>query len=68
MYFFRSILIKHLYIIAQLSSTDNGIVDVYKRQTYPYADYDAMSKWMKELNEEYPNYNTVGETLSLIHI
>ena len=30
--------------------------------TYPYADYDAMSNWMKELNEEYPNYNTVGET------
>ena len=21
-----------------------------------------MSNWMKELNEEYPNYNTVGET------
>ena len=38
-------------------------IDVYKRQdTYPYADYDAMSNWMKELNEEYPNYNTVGET------
>ena len=28
----------------------------------PYADYDAMSNWMKELNDEYPNYNVVGET------
>ena len=37
---------------------DDGI----RMDTYPYADYDAMSNWMKELNEEYPNYNTVGET------
>ena len=37
-------------------------IDGIRMDTYPYADYDAMSKWMKELNEEYPNYNTVGET------
>ena len=30
--------------------------------TYPYADRDAMALWMKTLDEEYPNYNTVGET------
>ena len=37
-------------------------IDGIRMDTYPYADYDAMSNWMKELNEEYPNYNTVGET------
>lgn len=37
-------------------------IDGIRMDTYPYADYDAMSNWMKKLNEEYPNYNTVGET------
>ncbi|WP_321479653.1 glycoside hydrolase family 13 protein [uncultured Bacteroides sp.] len=37
-------------------------IDGIRMDTYPYADYDAMSHWMKELNEEYPNYNVVGET------
>lgn len=37
-------------------------IDGIRMDTYPYADYDAMSQWMAELNEEYPNYNTVGET------
>lgn len=37
-------------------------IDGIRMDTYPYADYDAMSNWMKEINEEYPNYNTVGET------
>ncbi|TWV10506.1 alpha-amylase [Bacteroidaceae bacterium HV4-6-C5C] len=37
-------------------------IDGIRMDTYPYADYDAMSNWMKELNDEYPNYNTVGET------
>jgi hypothetical protein len=30
--------------------------------TYPYADRKAMAHWMKVLNDEYPNFNTVGET------
>ncbi|WP_321331685.1 glycoside hydrolase family 13 protein [uncultured Bacteroides sp.] len=37
-------------------------IDGIRMDTYPYADYNAMSNWMKELNEEYPNYNVVGET------
>ncbi|MDR0894589.1 MAG: glycoside hydrolase family 13 protein [Prevotellaceae bacterium] len=37
-------------------------IDGIRMDTYPYADYDAMAAWMKELNEAYPNYNTVGET------
>jgi glycosidase len=37
-------------------------VDGIRMDTYPYADYTAMSCWMKELNDAYPNYNVVGET------
>lgn len=37
-------------------------IDGIRMDTYPYADYDAMSNWMKELNQQYPNYNVVGET------
>lgn len=37
-------------------------IDGIRMDTYPYAYADAMAQWMKELNEEYPNFNTVGET------
>lgn len=37
-------------------------IDGIRMDTYPYADYDAMSSWMAQLNEAYPNYNVVGET------
>ena len=36
----------------------NGI----RMDTYPYAYATPMAHWMKKLNEEYPNFNTVGET------
>ena len=37
-------------------------IDGIRMDTYPYADADGMARWMKELDEEYPNFNTVGET------
>ena len=37
-------------------------IDGIRMDTYPYADFDAMAQWMKELNEEYPNFNVVGES------
>ena len=37
-------------------------IDGIRMDTYPYADAKAMARWMKELDEEYPNFNTVGET------
>lgn len=37
-------------------------IDGIRMDTYPYADYDAMSSWMEALNAEYPHYNVVGET------
>ena len=37
-------------------------IDGIRMDTYPYADRTAMAQWMKELGEEYPHFNTVGET------
>ena len=37
-----------------------GIAGI-RMDTYPYADADAMALWMKTINNEYPNFNTVGE-------
>ena len=37
-------------------------IDGIRMDTYPYAYDDAMAQWMKELDDEYPNFNTVGET------
>lgn len=36
----------------------NGI----RQDTHPYADYDFMSDWCKEVLDEYPHFNIVGET------
>ena len=37
-------------------------IDGIRMDTYPYADAKAMAHWMKVIGEEYPNFNTVGET------
>ena len=37
-------------------------IDGIRMDTYPYADRDGMALWMKTLDKEYPNFNTVGET------
>lgn len=37
-------------------------IDGIRMDTYPYADREAMAQWMKVLDREYPNFNTVGET------
>ena len=36
----------------------NGI----RQDTHPYADFDFMAEWCKEVMEEYPYFNIVGET------
>lgn len=36
----------------------NGI----RQDTHPYADFDFMAQWCKEVTEEYPDFNIVGET------
>lgn len=37
-------------------------IDGIRMDTYPYADAKGMARWMKTLDEEYPHFNTVGET------
>ncbi len=37
-------------------------IDGIRMDTYPYAYAEPMAQWMKELDNEYPNFNTVGET------
>lgn len=37
-------------------------IDGIRMDTYPYADRQAMAEWMKAIEAEYPNFNTVGET------
>lgn len=39
------------------SSKINGI----RMDTYPYADMQGMAQWAREVMEEYPNFNIVGE-------
>ncbi len=36
----------------------NGI----RMDTYPYADKEFMAEWMAGINEEYPDFNVVGES------
>ena len=36
----------------------NGI----RQDTHPYADFDFMAQWCKEVLAEYPHFNIVGET------
>ena len=36
----------------------NGI----RQDTHPYADFDFMSQWCREVLDEYPHFNIVGET------
>lgn len=37
-------------------------IDGIRMDTYPYADREGMAEWMKAIDREYPNFNTVGET------
>lgn len=37
-------------------------IDGIRQDTHPYADYDMMSNWCKEVTTEYPDFNIVGET------
>lgn len=37
-------------------------IDGIRQDTHPYADFDMMSQWCKEVTDEYPDFNIVGET------
>jgi glycosidase len=37
-------------------------IDGIRQDTHPYADYDFMARWCREVTDEYPDFNIVGET------
>jgi glycosidase len=37
-------------------------IDGIRQDTYSYMDYDFLARWCKAVNDEYPNFNIVGET------
>ena len=37
-------------------------IDGIRMDTYPYAWAPGMAEWMRQLNNEYPHFNVVGET------
>lgn len=37
-------------------------LDGIRQDTHPYADFDMMAEWCKQVTEEYPDFNIVGET------
>lgn len=37
-------------------------IDGIRQDTYPYADRQAMARWCKEIDAQYPGFNIVGET------
>lgn len=37
-------------------------IDGIRQDTHPYADYDFMARWCREVTEAYPDFNIVGES------
>ncbi len=37
-------------------------IDGIRQDTHPYADFDMMASWCKQITDEYPYFNIVGET------
>lgn len=40
---------------------EDSRIDGIRMDTYPYADKDAMARWIDAVEREYPNFNIVGE-------
>lgn len=40
---------------------EDSKIDGIRMDTYPYADRFEMARWIKEVEDEYPNFNIVGE-------
>lgn len=36
-------------------------IDGIRMDTYPYADFESMADWLRQLEEEFPSFNVVGE-------
>lgn len=40
---------------------ESSKIDGIRMDTHPYADFNAMAGWIKDVEREYPNFNIVGE-------
>ena len=40
---------------------ESSRIDGIRMDTYPYADYEFMARWCEEIENEYPQFNIVGE-------
>lgn len=58
----RNPLVMDYLIQASIWWTEFAGIDGVRQDTYPYCDVDAMARWNKRMDEEYPGYNIVGET------
>ena len=56
---------KHLAIYLIQNSIwwiEHTRIDGIRQDTHPYADYNFMARWCKEVTDEYPDFNIVGES------
>lgn len=58
----RNPLVMDYLIQASIWWTEYAGIDGIRQDTYPYCDVEAMARWNKRLELEYPGYNIVGET------
>lgn len=40
---------------------ESSKIDGIRMDTHPYADFDAMAQWIRDVEREYPSFNIVGE-------
>lgn len=40
---------------------EDAKLDGIRMDTHPYADFDAMAHWLRDVRKEYPGFNIVGE-------
>lgn len=58
----RNPLVMDYLIQASIWWTEYAGIDGIRQDTYPYCDVEAMARWNKRLDLEYPGFNVVGET------
>lgn len=58
----RNPLVMDYLIQTSIWWTEYAGIDGVRQDTYPYCDIEAMARWNRRLEEEYPGYNVVGET------
>ncbi len=58
----RNPAVKTYLIQASIWWTEYADIDGIRQDTYPYADFQAMSEWNQRMEKEYPGFNIVGET------